>query len=333
MNRVILIKDNKKEEFLINQEELSSFLLKNEEYFIIYESLIKNEVNGTYSEDQVSLNINIPKSIDYSSVITIYKILQELEQDSKYILKKIYNIREDDFDTYELSNRILNQRVQLLYNNENNFMNNSNIQKLKNEGKSIVEEVKKELNISEIFLLFVKEKQGLLSLSQQDLFKHYRCFDIRNILTVDENLNYSLNNGNAGSITIFEDEVKKTTTTKKYHDNEFEMHLRTKGYKTDVFKYKNNFNDFIKFVTDYHCCFIRLFTSGLMIWAPEELNDYQINEIENILKEVNIIEKESNQKFDIYSYGILKIRNQEEISIDDLIEKLLEIKNNNKKIS
>lgn len=332
MNRVILIKDNKKEEFLINQEELSSFLLKNKECFIIYESLIKNEVNGTYGEDQVSLNVNIPKSIDYSSVITIYKILQELEQDSKYILKKIYNIREDDFDTYELSNRILDQRVQLLYNNENNFMNNSNIQKLKKEGKSIVEEVKKELNISEIFLLFVKEKQGLLSLSQQDLFKHYRCFDIKTILTVDENLSYSLNNGNAGSITIFEDEAKKTTTTKKHHDDEFEMHIRTKGYKADIFEDKNSFNSFIRLMNYCHCCFIRLFTSGFMMWTPEELNDYQFNEIENILREISMIEKESGKKFDIYSYGVLKNEDSEH-SIDYLIERLLEIKNNNKKLS
>jgi hypothetical protein len=315
---VILIRGNKKEEVSIYQDELSSFLLKNKDYFIIYESYIDN---------QISLNVNIPECIDYSQVLMTYTLLQEYEVKEKYVLNRIYNLKNQDYDVYEVSLKILNDKVKLLSTNDNNFMNNSEIQKLKQEKKSILEEVKKEMNISQIFLLFIKEKQKLLSPFQEELFKHYREFDLKRILIEDDNLNYALNNGNAGCITIFKDEVKKSTTTKKYHDNEFELHLRSKGYKTDVFKEKNNFNSFIKLMNEYNCCFIRLFASSIMIWTPEVLNEFQIQQLKNILEETKKIEEMTNKKIEIYTYGVLK-SNDTLNSVDNVLNKLSDIKNN-----
>ena len=309
---LILIKDNEKEEIVIN-DDISSFLKNKlkEKYFIIGEENLTNQIDNNEIKDQKNLVIFIPNDIDSKLVQYVYEFIKEKEKNKEYKIKKIYNIRDNDYDTYEFTFYNFLTRMKKLYQCENYFMDNSQIQNLKEKNYSIEKLLKEELSVSEVFLLFVNEKLNKLTNIQKELFNHYRNFNLENLLFIDEDLNFSLNNGNAGAITIFPNDILKSNVSKKYHENEFRKHLKSKNIDD-----KSINNKMKEIANKYQICFIRVCTGYFIIECPDKMNEYQQNELLKLLKEVRNLEKKYLQKVEVI------FKDNYDLSIDEIINKL-----------
>lgn len=127
--------------------------------------------------------------------------------------------------------------------------------------------------------LFLRKKlkgfQGLTK-NEQDMYQVYEDFNIEKILYSD-NTNNSLNNRNEAIMTIFLDQTYKSTNTKMNEDWEHQQHLIAYEQKKEKASLSNVF---IYLTNDYVKCFL-----------PSKLNDYQKEQFNNFLDELNEIQK------------------------------------------
>ena len=123
--------------------------------------------------------------------------------------------------------------------------------------------------------LFLRKKLNGLTSKEEKMYYLYEDFNLETLLC-DDNTSFALNNGNSGVITIFEDEIYKSTVTKMAHIDENKQHINaymeSNGIKEDI----NNI--FIQITSGYVAC-----------WLPTKINEYQSEKLNEVLNEVEDI--------------------------------------------
>lgn len=284
-------------------DDLISKLVK--ENLIVISQLYKEyENNGDICK--YSLEVYIPRIIDYSSILISYEFIEIAEQDIYGGDKKLYNYHnfDSDYDYYneeqakifrlyefDLNNLLVTDN---LFDKANKLINNisNDINDFESENK-LLQIINANRNISDIFLYFVKEKLGLLSDDEKLMFKYYREFDLKRLL-IGNLKKYPLNNDNSGVISIFKDQIYKSTLTKMNHTKEIIHHLIEYGY---------NITDKISITTVceiYNVIIVKIIYNTLIIWSPKKINMFQKKNLLSILEQVKMIDAYNNDEIEVY---------------------------------
>lgn len=141
--------------------------------------------------------------------------------------------------------------------------------------------------------LFLRKKLNGLTPKEEKMYQIYEEFNLENIL-YEDSTKLDLNNKNSGVITIFKDETYKSTVTKMSHKSEHQQHINayTSANKSSVEKdnvYIQLTNNYVSFV------------------FPEEINDYQKDQLNDFLKELEDIQL---LKGNVKVYGVVKTKKE-----------------------
>lgn len=281
VSNLTIIKNGKQQNLSILKENCNQTIqeLLEMESIIIADEYGPIPNNGTYEYNDYmkNLNIYIPKKIDAASITLAYEVIKDLENNSNFIDHFIYNYREDDYDYYSESKAKLNRVNDNVVESLKNKTDNSKIEELisyiekgidvEQNKKELLAAINKEREISNIFLYYAKEKLNLLTVKEKEMFQNYREFALERLLISDDMFKYPLNNGGAGCISIFEDSIISSTTTKMQHGEETKYHLRKCGL--------GDISDAAQAHMEFNLIEIQLYKDSLVIYTPDNLNEYQ----------------------------------------------------------
>lgn len=337
VSNLIVIKNGRQQQLSVlkeNSNQTIQELLKTGSIVIEDEyTPILNNGEYNYSDNIKNLKIYIPESIDIVSIPVSYEIIKNIEKNPNFINRFIYNYRKDDYDYYDERQAKLNKIYDDIIDELKDKVDNSKIQELiscikngidvdenKNELLSIINEEK---NVSNIFLYYTKEKVDLLSSKGKEMLQVYRSFNLEKLLTSYEYIKYPLNNGGAGCISIFEDDMISSPITKMQHSEETRYHLKKRGL--------GYISDISKSYIEFNVIEIQLYKNTLIIYTPDNLNEYQKEQLLSILNQVKQIEVNCQEKIDV---NLDKYQQEENYStdVDDVIEfvEKIEVKVNSK---
>lgn len=319
VSNLIVIKNGEKQQLSVLKENCNQNIQELLEMgsIIVADEYAPISNNGKYEyyDYMKHLNVYIPKKIDTASITLAYEVIESLENNSNFIDRFIYNYREDDYDYYHEGqaklNRISDKAVETLKNKTDNSKIEeliSYIEKgidIEKNKKELLDAINDERKISNIFLIFAKEKLNLLSNKENKMVQAYRNFDLERLLTADNIFEYSLNNGGAGCISIFEDDIISSTATKMQHGEETKYHLRKRGL--------GDISDVSQAHVQFNLIEIQLYKDTLVIYTPNNLNEYQKEQLLSILNQVKQIEINHQEKIDVH---IDKYQQEENYSTD-----------------
>lgn len=309
--RMILIKDGKEYEvsdrFILDEKigpRLEKMHKSKNELHLIMKSL---DCSAEKAE-QLSEEDSFKGLTDNGySIIKIYKgcagwtlnelfIANQISKADAAIIEKI----EKSYMTGKDSKRVeIYNRVNSEYGKEYNYVN---ILKSKTDSEM------RTYKILECIRTFINEKIGNLNKDQQEMLSHYRKFDLKRLITIDEKTKYALNNGNAGLIIIAPDKVYRSTCKKEIHLRQISSIMENQYYNEfqmnrDATLYSKPSEQEI-----FHSIMIQLSNNiyyPAIFWSPEKINEFQYQQLLNVIDEIEEIEKTTNARMPIsYSGGI-----------------------------
>lgn len=166
--------------------------------------------------------------------------------------------------------------------------------------------------------MFLRKKLNMLTKEEEEIYHRYEDFDLDTLLFGKDIELDTLNNDNCGVISIFLDTTYKSCNTTNAHSDTTEKHCRWYDETHDVKS------------SDENSIHIRVFKEVLTFFIPEHLNDYQREELNRIIMEVDDLCKFHNKKITIegeryYDNGNIM---EEYSSIKDLKEMIEKEMNN-----
>ncbi|MDO5003535.1 MAG: hypothetical protein Q4E39_04850 [bacterium] len=210
-----------------------------------------------------NLDIFVSKNISPKD----YKILMKSDvskpKDFRSIIIKNYVLRDgrDDYDVYDYKQNILHERKDC------SIEESLRMRKFNNTRMP-----------SNILDLFLRKKLNKLSKEEEKMYYKYENFNLEDILFSNDREKFSLNNGDAGVITIFDDCEYKTTVTKMQHGLEKDKHID--WYMKDTNDNRRNLN----------YIYIQLMPGEVICWLPEKPNEYQLDRMDKFVEEVKDLE-------------------------------------------
>ena len=152
--------------------------------------------------------------------------------------------------------------------------------------------------ISEICNYYYKEKAGRLTLDEQEMFRKYREFNLRELFLSDF-YQYPLNNNNTGVIIITPTDTIKKTVTKSKHKSEIMNVLKN---KYSVGEYDN----YLDLVSDYNLILGFVTKDVLIAYISADRNSYQqeaLEELTDLVMEIKHVKSDL-----ITNYNVIKDR-------------------------
>lgn len=135
---------------------------------------------------------------------------------------------------------------------------------------------------------FVREKTNELTNEEKIMFDKYRKFNLEEILTTDFKAIYPINHTDAGVIQISQDRTIASTLKKQLHGDEFSAISKVLHPKL-----KTDFSDLAQVVKSTSDILIQVSIGELLLWLPVEMNDYQREQLQNLMDEVRIIDRKN----------------------------------------
>ena len=132
----------------------------------------------------------------------------------------------------------------------------------------------KKREISEICNYYYKEKAGRLTLEEQEMFREYRTFDLRELFLGDF-YQYPLNNNNTGVIIITPTDTIRKTVTKSKHKLEI-MNILKNRYPV------NDQDNYLDLVSDYNLILGFVTKDVLIAYISADRNSYQQEALEKL---------------------------------------------------
>ncbi|MEG1900073.1 MAG: hypothetical protein RR161_00805 [Bacilli bacterium] len=145
---------------------------------------------------------------------------------------------------------------------------------------------------------YLKEKLGQLTKEEQEMFDKYRNFDLTEVLTVDNKSKYPVNNTNAGVMVITKEKTFESTVKGMQHALEFDVVFQ--NMKSDIDSSKMDIPAMVYNSSDV---LVQVSLGFLIIWQPDNMNEYQVETVRNIAKIVNNINKNVSKDKQIGLYS------------------------------
>lgn len=264
--KMVTIKNGKVEEkmFIPTETRDESFTIQdmyeeadkkiNEEYMV----LVAVKSQPSYDKNEYNrYELSIPNEVKPTDYLAIMPLVKQITNKGKTIDiinncirngYQDYDLHSGDFEEYEIDQN-LSYRHRKMLEKENNDRNQF----------AMVD-------------LFIRKKLNGLTEHEEKIYREYEEFDLERIL-YEDNTKYALNNGNGAVITIFPDKTYESNTTKIEHSYEHDQHL--KAYKEETGSYcPNNI-------------YIQLSTKRAVCWIPTEINEYQLQQLDNLMDKIN----------------------------------------------
>ena len=135
---------------------------------------------------------------------------------------------------------------------------------------------------------YLKDKTDELTEDEKKMFEKYRHYDLVDVLIGNNQSKYPLiNNSNAGVIVISSNKTEASTLKEMKHSKEFKVILK---FLHPNLKFNRRFS-IMDIVNDTNDILIQLYDHQLILWLPEKLNNYQINELKKLIIQVKEINK------------------------------------------
>ena len=135
--------------------------------------------------------------------------------------------------------------------------------------------------------IFLRKKLNMLTKEEEEMYHRYEDFDLDTLLFGNDIELDPLNTDNCGVISIFLDTTYKSTNVTNAHSATEEKHCRWYDKTHDIPCDENN---------SIH---IRVFKETITLFIPEHLNNYQIEELDKVIMEIDDLCKFHNKKITI----------------------------------
>lgn len=143
--------------------------------------------------------------------------------------------------------------------------------------------------------LFLRDSSHRLTDEESSMFKEFRLFDMKSMLSSDDRLYYYPVNHNYCGVLVVDREGKRyaSTVTKTKHQEEL-GYLLLKMTGHDVLKEKMGT---VREIINSSLAVLFFREGDVMAYIPEKINESQYQELSNVIDEVDIISNNSSQVF------------------------------------
>lgn len=250
MGLFAIVRDGKIEKEYFDDRLKDEYLDKYDELVLEDYSLIFKSGNLYYVD--IAKNTNLE---DYKNIMEVVSSIPVEEQDDMMITNHVTRYGMDDVDVFDYGHiKYVMEKHRENYTEErfNAILNN-----------------RKPIKVLDVFL---RKKLDLLNEEEKDMYSKYEDFDLDTLLFDEDNELLTLNTDNSGFISIYDDCIYKTTNTMDAHS--FSQKKHEKWYKEN---HSSSFDTPIK---------IHIYKKLMAIFLPIEIKDYQLNELDKIIEEV-----------------------------------------------
>lgn len=270
---VELIKNGNKEmiDIIVNKESVVAELKYLEG---VLEAKAKQGYSSILNIKNISKNFKTKQiSILDSNVMTIF-IAENIDLRDHYVIMNDADTKTKRFDSVIIKNYVERNghKDYDLYDYKQNLLLEK--KEYSEEQKLEVRRINALRRPSKILDLFLRKKLGRLNPKEIREYSNYEKFNLENILFSNNRHKYSLNNGDAGVITIFEDCEYKTPVTKMQHGAEKDAQLS--WYRNDTGDHRD----------DPNYIYIQVMSEEVICWLPENINEYQVNKMKDFIGEI-----------------------------------------------
>lgn len=260
MGRLVYLKDGEKQEEEFLDENKDSYCEK-------VEDLIKNDYTTIISFNN-TLDVDLSKSFnqkDYDNLNKCLELYTKDELDEMRIYNHIIRNGVEDEDVYDYSHV--------------KFIMKAHKNKYPDEYYSLILENRKPIKALDIY---ARQKIDMLTKEEQEMYFKYAYFDLDFLLFSKNSYLLTINTDNSGFISIFEDDTYRNTNTTDAHSD-------TRKKQENWYRQKHN-------KEPLNSIRISIYDGIMVICIPEEINEYQKNELSNTISEVDDLCKFHNKR-------------------------------------
>lgn len=214
--------------------------------------------------------VNIAKNItmeDYEMFKANVRFFSSEDEDNMEITNNVVRNGFDDIDDFVYSDVVHLAKM------------NDHLYDLKK-----IQAILKSRKSKKVLDVFLRKKLNMLTKEEEEMYHRYEDFDLDTLLFGNDIELDTLNTDNCGVISIFLDTTYKSTNTTNAHSATEEKHCRWYD-ETHTMP-----------CSEENSIHIRVFKETLTFLIPEHLNNYQIEELDKVIKEIDDLAKFHNKK-------------------------------------
>ncbi len=284
MGRFITFKDGVCKEITFEEisENIGKYCDEADRMYLDNYTTILEYNNSPYIDIAYSLTKD-----DYQNIMNTISNFTPKEQQELEIVD--HNIRDgfEDYDKFEYSTM---KYVMKLHKD-----------KYSEEEYNAILENRNPKNVVSVFL---RNKVGMLTEEEKEMYKKYTTFDLDMLLFEEDMEKLVLNTDNSGFISIFEDCTFKSNNTTDAHSETEKKHIN--WYNKE---HTGNFENHIA---------IHIFKGVVAMYIPNDINDYQKQELSNFIEEVDDLCKFHNK--DILMEAEVYVKNNNDYLVPATID-------------